>query len=118
MGYSLWGHKEADSTEQLDTHALTELRNPPYLRLLAYHKDTTQEDPNRGDSQSKVQGRWNFHALSVPPSQLVRVFPSQSSLNIKHLLFSSASSLFFFWSLSPLKMGLKVPVLSDRLSLR
>ena len=31
MGYSPWGHKEADRTEQLDTHALTELRNPPYL---------------------------------------------------------------------------------------
>ena len=66
----------------------------------------------------KFFAQWNFHALSVPPSQLLRVFPSQSSLSIKHLLFSSASSLFFFWSLSPLKVGLKVPVLSNHLSLR
>ena len=53
-GYSPWGRKEADTTEQLDTHALTELRNPPYLHLLVYHKDTTQEDPNRGDSPGMV----------------------------------------------------------------
>ena len=101
-GYSLWGHKESDTTEQLSTHALE--KNPVGFSFLKEGNSSWKNLPHcklnqvqkRGSRVNIMQLGFCFYFLLSHPQllnhlYLFNVWHSQNSLSRTSSLFPSPS---------------------------